>query len=182
MIFCCFLQSLDCVLKEKETWRIDRWNVASWTLLGAPMLIRRSLTIKLIHSLHSACIMIISILKSISWLASLDEHILISITWSTSFDQHLLISISWSASLDQHLLPGQHLLISISWSASLDYHHLCSRCWVLLLVQPVDLSKPRCWSKIQNYSIIHRACNLIVGSEGIVMNLVSINDNQFPQN
>ena len=182
MIFCCFLQSLDCVLKEKETWRIDRWNVASWTLLGVPVLIRRSLTIKLIHSLHSACIMIISILKSISWLASLDEHILISITWSTSFDQHLLISISWSASLDQHLLPGQHLLISISWSASLDYHHLCSRCWVLLLVQPVDLSKPRCWSKIQNYSIIHRACNLIVGSEGIVMNLVSINDNQFPQN
>ena len=154
MIFCCFLQSLDCVLKEKETWRIDRWNVASWTLLGVPMLIRRSLTIKLIHSLH----------------------LLFSISWWTFLDQHLLISISWSASLDQHLL------ISITWSASLHQHHLCSRCWVLLLVQPADLSKPRCCSKIQNYLIRHRACNLIVGSEGIVMNLVSINDDQFPQN
>ena len=124
MIFCCFLQSLDCVQKEKETWRIDRWNVASWTLLGAPMLIRRSLTIKLIHSLHRKCLIIISISWSASLNQHLDQHHLISISWWASLDQHLLISISLSAS------PGQHLsisiLISISWSASLDQHHLIS--------------------------------------------------------
>ena len=91
--------------ERKETWRIDRWNVASWTLLGAPMLIRRSLTIKLIHSLHSACMMIISILNSISWSASLEQHLLISI----------LINISWSAS------PGQLHLISITCVAYAEF-------------------------------------------------------------